>query len=327
MASSAEPTALEPCPCQDLTLRLGSTTLTLNARLGGASWSATYRGVELIEPQPGNGGSLQSACAFDIEPGACTELENPTEAGNAGDSGGACSSHWRLARADAARTEAYTECRMAYYWPPGRPMEHGPWRGPPRNAAVLSDVVLAKSVKFLAPDLLSYRVSFCVPPAERHWFAQFEALAGYMHRANLPRRFTLRPRAARCGPGQAPGFDWLEAAAGMEPPPPRPGAPCDAVVFASADGAVAIGAAATDWPPGGNVYLGDPAAPPWAGHNTGEHKWNFVHHFNAQVSPHDARIPPGPFGYGFLLATGDLARVGAIVGQAAERAARDAPGP
>lgn len=297
---------LELHPCQDVTLRGGDTAITLNTRLAGATWSMTYRGRELVLPQPGNGGSMQTACSFDIRPGQSSELENPTEAGNANDSGGATSSRWDVCRVNPSRTEAYTETQMAYYWPPGRPMEAGPNAGqPPRNTAVLSHVRLAKHLVFLGPDLLQYRVSFCLGPQEPpHWFAQFEALTGYMHPEALPLRWRLRLRDP----------DWT--AVEREPIPegvdacaPCPGRPCEGVLYASRDGAAAFGVACTDWPPGGHPYGGLAAAPPWAGSWAAPYKWNVVHHFNAQVSPESDRIPRGPFGYRFLIATGDVERV------------------
>lgn len=297
---------LEAHPCQDVTLGCGDTSITLNARLAGATWSMTYRGHELILPQPGNGGSMQSACCFDIRPGTSSELENPTEAGNVNDNAGASSSVWDVCRVNRSRTEAYTEVQMAYYWPPGRPMQSGPGKGkPPRNTTVLSQVRLAKHLTFLGPDLLQYRASFCLGPQEPpHWFAQFEALTGYMHPRTLPRRWRLRHREDDWGI-----IDREVVPEGSAATAPRPGRPCEGVLYASTDGSVAFGAACTDWPPEGHVYAGLPAAPPWAGSWASPYKWNVVHHFNAQVSPESDRIPRGPFGYCFLLSTGNLDHV------------------
>lgn len=306
-----DPATLDPHPREDVTLRCGDTCITLNSRLAGATWSMTYRGQELILPQPGNGGSLQSACAFDVRPGTSPEAENPTEAGNVNDNAGATSSEWKVCRVNADHTEAYTETLMAYFWPPGRPMESGPDRGPPRNTSVLSRVTLAKHLVFLAPDLLRYTVAFCLPADEPHWFAQVEALTGYMHPSTLPCRWKVAAERGRGGPFAA----WTPVPSG-DAPAARPGTPAEGMVYASRGGAFAFGVAAVDWPPGGHVYAGDEAAPPWAGTWQDPYKWNYVHHFNAQVSPEDSRIPTGALGYSFLLATGDLERVRGVIAQA-----------
>lgn len=331
-ASSLASLRALPClPLVDTPVSNGETTLYLNARLAGGTWSMTYRGVELVEPQPGNGGSMQSACCFDIGPGESSELYNPTEAGNVCDSGGITSSRWLALKArssGAGRTgpgglsgsrgsgggalgralggspagppndEAYTETWMAYYYPPGRPVlsANGAL---PRCATVLSEVTLRKHVRFgfgTLPNAIDYRVAFSPNRPWEHWFAQWEAVTGYM----APGAFsdamvidgeTLDARAFALRDGH--GGDAAR--------------PTEGLVLSDASGALAFGAWCYQYPADGHRYRG-PDCAPWMGVDkvvgTGSIKFAFVQHTNAQVTPHDQRIASTDHVFGFVFLTG-----------------------
>src|SRR5438094_882935 len=79
----------------------------------------------------------------------------------------------------AAGAVLETTARMAFWLAPGeRSGGH-----PARNDKVLSDHLVSKAVRLGYRDLphaIDYRVTFTVPPGERHTCAQFEALTGYM---------------------------------------------------------------------------------------------------------------------------------------------------
>lgn len=322
-ASLASLRALPGLPIADTPVTNGETTVYLNTRLAGGTWSMTYRGVELVEPQPGNGGSMQSACCFDIGPGESSELYNPTEAGNVCDSGGITSSKWLTLKGRAAGggatasgegvvgcadgrsppSEAYTETWMAYYYPPGRPVLSGDG-AMPRCTSVLSEVTLRKHLRFgfgTYPDVLDYRVCFSPNQPWQHWFAQWEAVTGYMRPGTFSEGMVIDGQTLDAKP-----FAFADGHGGDA------AKPTEAIILSNASGSVAFGAWCYQYPADGHRYRG-PDCAPWMGVDkvvgTGSIKFAFVQHANAQITPHHERIASTDHVFGFVFATGPREKV------------------
>lgn len=169
----------ETSPRQDIVLTGGGLTLTFARRLAGAVHTLSWRGAALVVPLQGNGGSMQSAIAYDIAPGESPEVENPTEAGNWHDAAGQTSSEWVYAARSA--TSVMTKCRMAYYYVPGEPVASSPSKTRARGGGRVSDTTLTKRVTIVRPGAVNYDVRFECPSP--HTFAQAVPLCCYMPRA------------------------------------------------------------------------------------------------------------------------------------------------
>ena len=153
--------------------------ITTTDRLAGAIHSLTWGGKEFIDSHD-HGRQLQSAASFD---GAAAgefwaECFNPTEAGSRADgTGEKTSSKLLQLRAEGAELRSTTQ--MAFWLPPGEKS----FGRLALNEKVLSDHLLTRRVhighKQLA-NVIEYDVTFTVPQSERHTYAQFEALTGYM---------------------------------------------------------------------------------------------------------------------------------------------------
>jgi hypothetical protein len=214
--------------------KVGSSEIVINTtdRLAGAIHSLTWGGKEFIDSHD-HGRQLQSAASFDC---AATdefwaERYNPTEAGSREDSTGEESSS-KLLRLRAEGTELKTTTQMAFWLGPG---EKSLGRQA-LNVKVLSDHLISKRVcvgyKKLA-NVIEYEVTFTVPKGERHTYAQFEALTGYMP-PEFGRFWTFRPNTGKLeeledGPGEQ-GFPVVFATEGkthamgvFSPDQPSPG--------------------------------------------------------------------------------------------------------
>jgi hypothetical protein len=153
--------------------------ITTTERLAGAIHSLTWNGKEFIDSAD-HGRQLQSAASFDCaKPGEFwAECYNPTEAGSGADGAGPKSSS-KLLRLRAQDAELETLTQMAFWLAPGETSSGRP----ALNDAVLSRHLVKKRVRIGYQDLphvVDYEVVFSVPPGERHTYAQFEALTGYM---------------------------------------------------------------------------------------------------------------------------------------------------
>lgn len=151
--------------------------ITTTARLAGAIHSLTWNGKEFIDSAD-HGRQLQSAANFDCGGRFHSETFNPTEAGSRRDGAGTTSSS-RLLRLAATQTVLQTTSQMAFWLAPGE--KSG--RHPARNGKVLSSHVLTKRVQIgfdNLPHVIAYDVTFRIPLGERHHYAQFEAVTGYM---------------------------------------------------------------------------------------------------------------------------------------------------
>jgi hypothetical protein len=211
--------------------------ITTTDRLAGAIHSLTWGGKEFIDSHD-HGRQLQSAASFDCaRPGPFwAECYNPTEAGSRADGTGRRSSS-RLLRLSAAGAELRTATRMAFWLAPG---EASAGR-PALNRTVLSDHVVAKRVRigYMAlAQVVDYAVTFTVPAGERHTYAQFEALTGYMP-AEFGRFWKYLP-----GPGRLEELD------------DGPGEQAWPVAFATAAGTHAMGVFSPDQPSPGYEAAG-----------------------------------------------------------------------
>lgn len=146
-------------------------------RVAGAIDSLTWNGVEFIDSFD-HGRQLQSASNFGLGGSNFAETFNPTEAGSRDDGRGPRSSS-RLISIKAVGNVLETKSRMAFWLAPGEKSSGNP----ARNQTILSNHLLYKKVQIGfedMPNVLDYRVVFTVPRGERHDFATFEALTGYM---------------------------------------------------------------------------------------------------------------------------------------------------
>jgi hypothetical protein len=153
--------------------------ITTTNRVAGAIHSLTWNGKEFIDSTD-HGRQLQSAASFNCAKMGefCPECYNPTEAGSRADGAGSKSSS-KLLRLRAEGSELETVTQMAFWLAPGEASSDHP----ALNDTPLSRHILKKRVRAGYEDLphvLDYEVVFTVPPGERHTYAQFEALTGYM---------------------------------------------------------------------------------------------------------------------------------------------------
>ena len=180
VASADEP---RPAPSGNASIRgkAGSSEIvvTTTDRLAGAIHSLTWSGKEFIDSHD-HGRQLQSAASFDRAAAGefWAERYNPTEAGSRADGTGEKTSS-KLLRHRVEGAELETTTQMAFWLAPGEKS----FGRPALNGKVLSDHLLAKRVrvgyKKLA-NVIEYEVTFTVPKGERHTYAQYEALTGYM---------------------------------------------------------------------------------------------------------------------------------------------------
>jgi hypothetical protein len=180
-------------------------TITTTKRLAGAIHSLTWGGKEFIDSLD-HGRQLQSACSFDAGlPGPFwAECYNPTEAGSRRDGAGPRSTS-QLLYLKATPDELLTVNRPAFWLTP----EEKSSGKPALNRTVLSDHLISKQVKIGVKNLahaIDYRVTFTIPPGERHTLAQFEALTGYMPK-EFSKFYTFNPKTGQLealsdGPGE-----------------------------------------------------------------------------------------------------------------------------
>lgn len=211
--------------------------ITTTSRLAGAIHSLTWNGQEFIDSRD-HGRQLQSACSFDAtssEP-FWAERFNPTEAGSRNDGAGRTSSS-KLSALHANGNELRTTTQMAFWLAPGQESSGRP----ALNGKVLSDHILTKQVRIgheKLANVIEYDVTFTVPKGERHQFAQFEALTGYMP-PEFNSFFTFRPTTGK-----------------LEPLSDGPGEQPFLVVFATETGSHAMGIYSPDQPSRGYEQAG-----------------------------------------------------------------------
>jgi hypothetical protein len=235
----ALPVADPPPPDGDAVIRARAGTseivITTTARVAGAIHSLTWNGKEFLDSFD-HGRQLQSASNFDCDGRFFAETFNPTEAGSRADGRGPRSSS-KLLRIRAEGAELRTTNRMAFWLAPGEKS----LGNPACNDRILSDHLLAKRVRIGYKDLphvIDYEVTFTVPRGEKHTYAQFEALTGYM-------------------PSEFDRFWKYDAASGeLQPLNDGPGEQAAPVVLATAGGSHAMGVYSPDQPSRGFEQAG-----------------------------------------------------------------------
>ncbi len=151
--------------------------ITTTSRLAGAIHSLTWNGKEFINSAD-HGRQLQSASNLDLGTRFSGESFNPTEAGSRRDGAGPTSTS-RLLHLIAEGNALQTTSQMAFWLQPGE--KSGP--NPAKNTSVLSNHLLTKRVTIgyeNFQNVIQYDVTFALPANERHTYAQFEAVTGYM---------------------------------------------------------------------------------------------------------------------------------------------------
>lgn len=175
------------------------------SRLAGAIDSLRWNGKEFIDSTD-HGRQLQSATSFDAGSPFTVETFNPTEAGSVDDGAGAKSSS-RLLHLIAKENYLQTTSQMAFWLSPT-----GNSGGKPaKNSTVLSDHLVTKRVRIgdgKLPNVLAYDVTFGLPVGEKHHYAQFEAITGYMP-AEFSKFWKFNPESMALeplddGPGEQP---------------------------------------------------------------------------------------------------------------------------
>ncbi|MBC7816565.1 MAG: hypothetical protein IAG10_06735 [Planctomycetaceae bacterium] len=271
----------EPAPPRaDLEIRraAGSSAIQIRttSRLAGAVHSLTWNGQEFINSTD-HGRQLQSSSSFSSDGKHWAEAFNPTEAGSRDDGAGPNSTS-RLLHSVATDDALQTTTQMAFWLSPGQKSEEHP----AINTTKLSNHLLTKRLRIGLPDLphaIRYDVTFTVPLGERHTFAQFEALTGYM-----PEEFrsfwTFRPQTGELQP--------ISFGPGEQPYP---------IVLSTESGSHAMG-----------IY--SPQQPSSGFENVGYGRWRFererVVKWNTVFRQHDADgIEPGEFSFRNFVIIGD----------------------
>ena len=178
-ALAAEPAAVAPSGDAVIRGKAGSSeiVITTTTRVAGAIHSLTWNGMEFIDSVD-HGRQLQSASNFDNSTKYTDETFNPTEAGSRADHVGDRSSS-RLLRISAKENVLETTSLMAFWLKPGEKSAENL----AKNTTILSNHKLTKRVQIGYKDLpgvIEYIVTFTIPADEKHTYAQFEALTGYM---------------------------------------------------------------------------------------------------------------------------------------------------
>lgn len=267
-------------PRADLVIRraAGSSEIQVRttARLAGAVHSLTWNGQEFIDSAD-HGRQLQSASSFSSDGKHWAEAFNPTEAGSRDDGAGPISTS-RLLHSVATEDSLQTTNQMAFWLSPGQKSDEHP----AINSTRLSNHLLTKRVQIGLPDLphvIRYDVTFTVPLNERHTFAQFEALTGYMPEA-FRSFWTFRPQTGE-----------------LQPLSFGPGEQSDPVVLSTESGSHAMG-----------IY--SPQQPSVGFENAGYGRWRFererVVKWNTVFRQRHAKgIEPGEYSFRNFVVIGD----------------------
>ena len=209
--------------------------ITTTSRLAGAIHSLTWNGREFINSVD-HGRQLQSAANFDLRSRFTGETFNPTEAGSRNDGAGATSTS-RLLHIVAEKNVLQTTTQMAFWLAPGQKSGGHP----AKNAELLSDHLLTKRVRIGIdgfPHVIQYDVTFSMPVAERHNYAQFEVVTGYMP-PDFSHFWKFNPRSEK-----------------LEPLTDGPGEQSMPVVLATKNGSHAMGVFSPDQPSKGYEEAG-----------------------------------------------------------------------
>ena len=181
----------------------GGITIRTTSRLAGAIHSLKWNGKEFIDSHD-HGRQLQSAINLDVGDSMRPETFNPTEAGSRNDGAGPTSTS-RLLHLSTTPNSLKTRTQMAFWLAPGQ--ESG--GHPAKNKALLSDHILEKKVAIgykKMPRVIVHEVTFHLPLNEKHRYAQFEILTGYMP-PDFSKFWALEPQSGKLlplsdGPGE-----------------------------------------------------------------------------------------------------------------------------
>ena len=250
--------------------------ITTTSRCAGAIHSLTWNGKEFIDSAD-HGRQLQSAANFDAgKQPFFPETFNPTEAGSARDGAGKKSTS-KLLELRAKDNELATKSLMAFWLAPGEKSQGHP----AINDKRLSDHLLTKEVRIgfqVWKNVLDYRVTFTIPKNERHYYAQFEALTGYMP-PDFGRFETFDPRTGK--------LEALDDGPGEQNRP---------VVFSTESGSYAMGVFSPDQPSHG--YEG-------AGYGRFRYKAERVVKWNCVFRVRDeSGVKPGEYTYRMFVPIG-----------------------
>jgi len=205
--SSVSLSAQKESPSGDAVIRSadggGGITIRTTSRLAGAIHSLTWNGKEFIDSHD-HGRQLQSAVNLDVAERMRPETFNPTEAGSMNDGAGPTSTS-RLLDLSTTQNSLKTRVQMAFWLAPGQ----NSGGHPARSKALLSDHILEKKVTIGykgMPRVIVHEVTFHLPPNEKHRYAQFEVLTGYMP-PEFERFWALNPASGKLmpltdGPGE-----------------------------------------------------------------------------------------------------------------------------
>jgi len=250
------------------------------SRLAGAIDSLTWNGQEFIDSSD-HGRQLQSASNFDLSTAFSGETFNPTEAGSRHDGAGLVSTS-RLVHLVAKGSQLQTTNQMAFWLRPGEKSGGKP----AKNTAEISNHLLTKRVTIGwrdMPNVISYDVTFGVPLGERHTYAQFEAVTGYMP-AVFSCFWSLDPETGQLDP--------LSDGPGEQPHP---------VILATESGSHAMGIYSPDQPSPGFQNAGYGR---WRFQAQKVVKWNSVF----RIRRRDA-VPAGDYSFRNFVVVGDLKTV------------------
>jgi hypothetical protein len=254
--------------------------ITTTPRLAGAIHSLTWNGKEFIDSAD-HGRQLQSASNLDAGTRFTGETFNPTEAGSRRDGAGDKSTS-KLLHLSAHGNQLQTTTQMAFWLAPGEKSAGEP----AKNATALSNHLLYKRVVIGfdgLPNVIQYDVTFTVPVGERHNYAQFEALTGYMP-AEFETFLKFNPETAE-----------------LEPISDGPGEQSMPVVLATASGSHAMGVYSPQQPSPGYEQAGYGR---WRFTRQRVTKWNSV--FRTRNA---AGIEPGEYSFRNFVVVGDLSTV------------------
>ena len=263
--------------------RAGDAEIVINttSRLAGAIHSLTWNGREFIDSAD-HGRQMQSASNFDAGSQFTPETFNPTEAGSADDGAGPKSSS-RLLHLIAKDNLLQSTTQMAFWLSPtGKSVGH-----PAKNTVILSDHLLTKRVQIgykQLPNVIQYDVTFSLPLGEKHSYAQFEVVTGYMP-AEFEKFWGFNPQTME--------LEALSDGPGEQPLP---------VILATADGSHAMGVIARDPPPRG---MTGPGYGRFRFPSEKVVKWNSVYRLHDQENG----IPAADYSFRQFVIVGDLATV------------------
>lgn len=253
--------------------------ITTTSRLAGAVHSLRWNGKEFIDSHD-HGRQIQSASSFDLgmDGEFWAERYNPTEAGSRLD-GTENVTTSQLLHFHASDSSVDTHNRMAFWLAPGEES----FGRPALNTTKLSNHYLHKKIQIgfeKWSNVIEFNVRFSVPSSEKHTFAQFEALTGYM-----PEEFDSF-------------WYWSPDEGQWKPLDDGPGEQPHPVVMSTSSGGHALG-----------IYSPNQPSPGFESAGYGRFrfqkekvvKWNCVFRYR-----HPTAIPSGDFPFQLLVAIGTL---------------------